>query len=153
MKPRLLAIDFGRDTGVARNYPFIETRCVRVDSATAFVDALIEAIVIVRPDAIVYEDVKRHLSTAAAHAWGGYRALTELCADRHGLLTVGVGVKVWKKHITGNGNAAKNDVMDALKQRGYDVPDHNAADALGLLLYALECGVVIVTTPDKGKGE
>jgi len=141
--PRLLAVDFGEDTGLARNYPAISTRVVRVNGAMDFVDTLnSEMRWDALPDAIVYEDVKRHLSTAAAHAWGGYRALTEYAADAVGLLTVGVGVKTWKKHITGNGNAAKNDVIDALAARGYIVPDHNAADALGLLLYALECGVV-----------
>jgi Holliday junction resolvasome RuvABC endonuclease subunit len=82
------------------------------------------------------------MSTAAAHAFGGYRAILWQVCQIQEIESVGVGVGEWKKHITGKGNAPKNDVIAAIKKRGYPVTDDNEADAIGILLYALETGVV-----------
>ena len=39
-----------------------------------------------------------------------------------------------KKHLTGNGNASKAMMIDAVKKRGFNVSDDNQADAIALIL-------------------
>jgi Holliday junction resolvasome RuvABC endonuclease subunit len=41
-----------------------------------------------------------------------------------------------KRFLTGSGRAEKIDMLESCRQRGYDPPDHNAADAIGIFLYA-----------------
>ncbi len=43
-----------------------------------------------------------------------------------------------KKFITGNARAKKPEVIAAVKARGFNVLDDNSADAVALLLYAME---------------
>ena len=148
-KPRVLALDLGAHFGWAMHLD--EDRPIQSghrklgkNKESEFWAWLFEVVTnaSVTPSCIVYEDVKRHMSTAAAHAFGGYRAILWQVCQIHGIESVGVGVGEWKKHITGKGNAPKNDVIAAIKKRGYPVTDDNEADAIGILLYALECGVV-----------
>ena len=43
-----------------------------------------------------------------------------------------------KRFITGRGNADKAAVMSAVRERGYSPADDNEADAIAILLWALE---------------
>lgn len=87
---------------------------------------------------VVYEDVKRHVGTAAAHVYGGYKAIMEMWAHDYGFKCEGVGVGTIKKHITGKGRASKEEVIEAVnKVYGFSVTDDNEADALAILHYAL----------------
>ena len=87
-------------------------------------------------DLVVFEDVKNHVGVYAAHAYGGFLAgLTAVCEENN-VSYQGFGVKTIKKFITGNGNANKQDVIDAIHTKGYKPVDDNEADALALLLLA-----------------
>jgi len=151
--PKLLAIDFGRDTGIAVNKPFgwKSMKMPVKNTEAAFYDFLMVLLLQHKPDAIVYEDVKRHSSTAAAHWFGAWRGIAHLAAQKYKVETVGVGVGEWKKHLTGKGMCKKPErgmpidgylVYQSLRKRGYDIRNDNAADAMGILLYAVECGIV-----------
>ena len=48
------------------------------------------------------------------------------------------GVKVIKKFITGNGNASKQDMIDAAVSIGFKPIDDNEADSIGLILLVLD---------------
>ena len=48
----------------------------------------------------------------------------------------GIGVGTIKKHITGKGNANKEEVIDAVSSKIRQVEDDNEADALAILDYA-----------------
>ena len=50
----------------------------------------------------------------------------------------GVPVGTIKRFITGKGNADKAAVIDAVRARGYSPADDNEADAIAILLWALE---------------
>lgn len=91
-----------------------------------------------RVDVIVYEDIKRHAGTAAAHMWGGYEAILLAHCLRNGIETSWLGVGEIKRHATGKGNAPKNDVIAAMRARGFEPQDDNDADALALLFAYLE---------------
>jgi len=88
--------------------------------------------------AVYFEEVRRHLSTDAAHVHGGLLAtLTAWCEQRASAYH-GVPVGTIKRHITGRGNADKAAVIEAVCARGYSPADDNEADAIAILLWALE---------------
>lgn len=89
-------------------------------------------------DLIAVEEVRRHLGVDAAHAYGGYLSQVQVICESCKTPITGVPVGTIKKFITGAGNAGKAAVMDAVIDRGYRPTDHNEADALALLLYAME---------------
>ncbi|WP_334159577.1 hypothetical protein [Achromobacter insolitus] len=86
---------------------------------------------------IAYEDVKRHVGTDAAHAYGAFLALTELVADSHRVRLVPVGVGTIKKHWTGKGNADKGAMEAQARARGFRPETDNDADALAILHWAV----------------
>lgn len=89
-------------------------------------------------DALVFEEVRRHVSTDAAHAYGGFLATLTAWCEHHGVPYQGVPVGTIKKHVTGKGNASKDEMMAAMRARGYLPTDDNEADALALLHWAIQ---------------
>ncbi len=79
---------------------------------------------------------RRHLGVDAAHTYGGFLAhLTAWCEDQT-IPYQGIGVGTIKRHATGKGNASKEDVIAAVKAKGFNPVDDNEADSLALLLWA-----------------
>jgi Holliday junction resolvasome RuvABC endonuclease subunit len=88
-----------------------------------------------RIDDVFFEQVVMHSGTAPAHVYGGFLATLTMWCEKHHIRYEGVPVGTIKKYITGKGNASKEMVIDAVKQRGYNVEDDNEADAMALALY------------------
>lgn len=57
--------------------------------------------------AIYFEEVRRHASTDAAHAYGGFLATLTAWCEHHRIPYQGTPVGTIKKHATGKGNASK----------------------------------------------
>lgn len=91
-----------------------------------------------KPDRVAVEEVRRHLGTDAAHAYGGALAVVTAWCEEHGIPYEAVPVAIIKKHATGKGNANKAAMIEAAKLRGWHPEDDNEADALWLLDYV--CG-------------
>ena len=89
-------------------------------------------------DCLYFEEVRRHVGVDAAHAYGGFLATLTAWCEHHQIPYQGVPVGTIKKHATGKGNASKEDVIAAVQARGHDPVDDNEADALALLLWAIE---------------
>lgn len=89
-------------------------------------------------DVVYYEDVKRHLSTLSAHAFGGFLAHLELWCEVRKIPLIGVGVGTVKKNFTGNGHANKEDMVAEAKKRGYNPACDNQADAIAIMLLAIK---------------
>ena len=53
----------------------------------------------------------------------------------------GVPVGTIKRHVTGKGNAPKQAVIEAVRARGFAPADDNEADAIALLLWAIDTRV------------
>ncbi len=89
-------------------------------------------------DAVYFEEVRRHIGTDAAHVFGGLLATLTAWCEQHGLPYQGVPVGTWKRHACGKGNASKDEVIAAMRERGFEPADDNEADAIAILLWALE---------------
>ena len=89
-------------------------------------------------DALYFEEVRRHVSTDAAHAYGGFLATLTAWCEHHQIPYQGVPVGTIKKHASGKGNASKVEVMTAVRALGHIPSDDNEADALALLHWAID---------------
>ena len=89
-------------------------------------------------EAIYYEEVRRHAGTDAAHVFGGLLAVLTSWGELRGVPYQGVPVGTIKKHASGKGNAPKQAMIDAARKRGFNPADDNEADAIAILLWAIE---------------
>lgn len=87
---------------------------------------------------LVFEEVRRHASTDAAHAYGGFLGQLSAWCEQRQIPYRGVPVGTIKKHATGKGNANKDAMLAAVRDWGYAPVDDNEADALALLHWAIE---------------
>ena len=88
--------------------------------------------------AIWFEEVRRHAGTDAAHVFGGLLGVLTSWAELRGIPYAGVPVGTIKLHATGKGNAPKQAMIDAARARGFSPADDNEADAIAILLWAIE---------------
>jgi Holliday junction resolvasome RuvABC endonuclease subunit len=89
-------------------------------------------------DLVVYEQVRRHAGIDAAHSFGGWLAILTAWCDHHDIAYQGVPVGTIKRFIAGKGNADKAAVIAAIRARGFNPADDNEADAIAILLWAIE---------------
>lgn len=89
---------------------------------------------------LVFEEVRRHAGTTAAHVYGGFLSQATSYAEQWGIPYLGVPVGTIKKHATGKGNASKEEMIAAMVAKGHSPKDDNEADALALLYLALAEG-------------
>jgi Holliday junction resolvasome RuvABC endonuclease subunit len=87
---------------------------------------------------IWFEEVRNHKGVDAAHVYGGLMASLTSWAELRGIPYEGVPVGTIKRHATGKGNANKQAMIDAACARGFSPADDNEADAIAILLWAIE---------------
>jgi hypothetical protein len=92
----------------------------------------------VKISAIYFEEIRRHLSTDSAHVHGGLLATLTAWCEQKSIAYQGVPVGTIKHHVTGKGNADKAAVIAAVRERGFNPADDNEADAIAILLWAIE---------------
>ena len=86
---------------------------------------------------LVYELVSRHIGTLAAHSYGAITGIVQLICAIKNIEYVSIPVKVIKKMSTGNGNASKQQMMQAVRENWNIEPiDDNSSDSL----WIAECG-------------
>jgi hypothetical protein len=85
-----------------------------------------------------FEAVRRHVSTDSAHVYGGLLATLTAWCEQNTIPYQGVPVGTIKRHVAGKGNADKEAVIAAVQSRGFSPADDNEADALAILLWAVE---------------
>lgn len=86
---------------------------------------------------VVFEEVRRHIGVDAAHAYGGFLATLSAWCEQNNTPYQGVPVGTIKKFISGKGNASKQEVIQAIKEKGHMPKDDNEADALALLYWRI----------------
>lgn len=88
-------------------------------------------------DQVVFEAVRRHIGTDAAHVYGGLMGeLSSWCEERK-IPYEGVAVGTIKLFWTGKGNAPKEMMIAEARKRGYEPTDDNEADAIAILHWKL----------------
>lgn len=95
-----------------------------------------------KPSQVVFEEVRRHRGTDAAHVYGGLMAVLTKWCEANSIPYQGVPVGTIKKFWTGKGNANKNVMLAHGHKRGFKTEDDNEMDAIALLHYWLEEGVL-----------
>lgn len=88
--------------------------------------------------AVYFEEVRRHLGTDAAHLYGGFLSQLTAWCELRGVPYQGIPVGTIKRHATGKGNSGKPAVLAAMKAKGFAPTDDNDADALALLMCAID---------------
>ena len=100
--------------------------------------------------AVIFENAA-YQPANAIQRWHSQRGIMAAVCQSNDVAYGGIDVGTWKKHIVGFANFTKPTrkaerlnymVIKALAIRAIIVEDHNAADAIGVLLTALETGVV-----------
>lgn len=91
-----------------------------------------------KPDLVVFEGVRRHRGTDAAHVYGGFMATLQAVCESNSIPYTAYGVTEVKKFWTGQGYADKNTMVKVARDKGYNPEDDNAADALAVLFFAIE---------------
>ena len=87
---------------------------------------------------LVFEEVRRHAGTDAAHVYGGFLGTLTAWCEEHELPYQGVPVGTIKRFATGKGNADKAAMIAAMRACGFAPADDNEADAIALLLWATD---------------
>ena len=144
----ILALDLGTKTGYAvlkgrkvldsghwklRTSRKGEFRGQRWKRFTANVKALVKEH---SPDIIVYERVRRHVGTTAAHVYGGFLCqleLMEMHFDQNSIdvSIIPIEISTWKKASCKNGRATKVQIQAAARKRFRFKPtSEDEADAL-----------------------
>jgi Holliday junction resolvasome RuvABC endonuclease subunit len=90
---------------------------------------------------VVYEEVRRHVATDAAHVYGGFLAHLQAVCEENRVAYAGVPVQTIKKYATGKGNAPKEAMIAAVRMWGRNPVDDNEADAIALARYWMEHGL------------
>ena len=70
--------------------------------------------------------------------YGGFLATHTASCEQNGIPYEGVPVGTIKRHITGKGSADKAAVIAAVRARGFNPADDNEADAIAILLWAID---------------
>ncbi len=91
---------------------------------------------------IFVEEVRAHAGVTAAQMYGGFLAHLTAWAEFHAIPYCGVPVGTVKRAATGKGNASKTEVIEAMRRKGHQPVDDNAADALAVLHWAIDKEVV-----------
>jgi Holliday junction resolvasome RuvABC endonuclease subunit len=151
--PTVLALDLGNPFGWAVN---IE-RDIHSDVSLKFSDrkemqfagCLEVMIELYKPYRVVFENACFQQGYAAQQ-WHSQRGILAALCQRYGMRYDGIAVGTIKKHITGIDKFSKPKrksdppylMLEHLAKRGIIVTSHDEADAIGVLLTALEMGVV-----------
>ena len=93
-----------------------------------------DQIVEVKPELVVYEEVMRWSSGAAAKCYCGLLGVLQTELEAKGITYEGVHVGTIKKFATKKGNATKAQMVKAAEDLGFKPQDDNEADALHILL-------------------
>lgn len=86
---------------------------------------------------VVFEEVRAHKGTDAAHVYGGLMGILTSWCEEQSVPYEGVPVAAIKKSFTGKGNANKALMIKFCRELGHKPADDNEADAIALLYYRL----------------
>ena len=85
-----------------------------------------------------YEEVRRHAGTDAAHVYGGLLATLTAWCEQHAIAIPGRARRHDQAVHHRQGQRRQGRVIAAIRARGFTPADDNEADAIAILLWAIE---------------
>ena len=89
-------------------------------------------------DSVYFERVFGHKGIEAGHCYGGFMyTLASVCYQQN-IPCISFSVQAIKKFMTGKGNANKDEIIAAVRCKGFNPATDDEADAIAIMLLALE---------------
>ena len=89
-------------------------------------------------DSVYFERVYGHKGIEAGHCYGGFMyTLASVCYQQN-IPCISFSVQAIKKFMTGKGNANKDEIIAAVRCKGFNPATDDEADAIAIMLLALE---------------
>ena len=89
-------------------------------------------------ESVYFERVYGHKGVEAGHCFGGFMyTLASVCYQQN-IPCISFSVQAIKKFMTGKGNANKDEMITAVKQKGFKPETDDEADAIAIMLLALK---------------
>lgn len=87
---------------------------------------------------VFFEEVRAHARVDASHVNGEFLETLKAWCNLKSIPYTGIDVGTIKKSITGKGNASTMEVIEAVKEKGFNPKDDNEAEAIALLLHVVK---------------
>ena len=89
-------------------------------------------------DAVYFEEVRRHVGTDAAHVYGGFLATLTAWCEEQSIPTRACRSAPSSVTPAARAMPTSRRVIAAIRERGFEPADDNEADAIAILLWAIE---------------
>ena len=89
-------------------------------------------------EAVYFERVFGHKGVEAAHCYGGFLYMLASVCFQQNIPCISFSVQAIKKFMTGKGNATKDEMIAAARQKGFNPKTDDEADAISVMLLAIE---------------
>ena len=89
-------------------------------------------------EAVYFERVFGHKGVEAGHCFGGFMYMLASVCFQQKIPCISFSVQAIKKFITRKGNATKDEMIAATKQKGFNPETDDEADAIAIMLLALK---------------
>ena len=89
-------------------------------------------------EAVYFERVFGHKGVEAAHCYGGFLYMLASVCFQQNIPCISFSVQAIKKFMTGKGNATKDEIIAAVKRKGFTPATDDEADAIAIMLLALK---------------
>ena len=89
-------------------------------------------------EAVYFERVYGHRGVEAGHCFGGFMYTLASVCFQHNIPCISFSVQAIKKFIAGKGNATKEEVIAAVKVKGFNPQTDDEADAISVMLLAIK---------------
>ena len=89
-------------------------------------------------EAVYFERVFGHKGVEAAHCYGGFLYMLASVCFQQNIPCISFSVQAIKKFMTGKGNATKDEMIAAAKQKRFNPATNDEVDAIAIILLAIE---------------
>ena len=89
-------------------------------------------------EAVYFERVFGHKGVEAAHCYGGFLYMLASVCFQQKIPCISFSVQAIKRFMTGKGNATKDEMIAAARQKGFNAETDDEADAIAIMLLAIE---------------
>ena len=89
-------------------------------------------------DSVYFERVYGHKGVEAGHCYGGFMYTLASVSYQQNIPCISFSVQAIKKFMTGKGNATKDEMIAAAREKGFNPETDDEADAISVMLLAIK---------------